>query len=394
MAAKKDYYDVLGVQKSASPDEVKKAYRKLAKKYHPDANPGNKDAEAKFKEINEAYEVLGDEQKRKTYDQFGHAAFGGAAGTSSGGFGGFSGGFGGVDVDDIFGDLFGNIFGGGSFSSSSKKNRPQRGDDIQVTVNLSFEEAVFGCSKEISYNTVESCSECKGTGAKPGTVAESCKNCGGSGQERFVQQTMFGSMTSVKTCHVCGGTGKTIKEPCTKCHGKGRVVNTKKIKVEIPKGINHGQSIRKSGLGSVGERGGQNGDLYITVNVMPHKHFVRHDNDIYLDVPINFVQATLGAEINIPTIDGEEAYNIKPGTQPDSTVVLKGKGVFNVKNPRLRGDQYVTFKVQIPTKITERQKELLREFDGEGEKIGKRTSEFTDKVKEKFEKFKRSFEDK
>lgn len=381
MAAKKDYYEVLGVDKGADDATLKKAYRKLAKKYHPDANPGNAEAEAKFKEIGEAYDVLSDAQKRKTYDQFGHAAFDG----TGGGGGAYGGGFNGMDMGDIFdsffgGGGFGDIFGGGG----RRRNGPKRGSDLQVNLHLSFEEAIFGCSKEITYTRNEDCPDCKGTGAKPGTHAETCSNCGGSGQERVNKQTVFGVMTTVTECHVCHGSGKVIKSPCDKCHGKGKMRTKKTITVDIPKGINHGQSIRKGGMGETGEKGGQAGDLLITMYVAPHKHFVRQNDDIYLDVPISIVQATLGAEIVIPTIDGDESYTVKPGTQPDTVVVLKNKGVFNVRNNAIRGNQVVTLKVQIPTKLNEKQKEILRSFAEEGGDSVKK-EKFFDKVKKAFE---------
>ncbi len=362
--AKRDYYEVLGVQKGADESEIKKAYRKLAKKYHPDANPGDKEAEEKFKEVGEAYEVLSDAQKRAAYDQYGHAAFEqGGMGGGAGGFGGFSGG---VDMGDIFesffgGSGFGDIFGGGG--SSRRRNGPVNGSDIQVSLTLSFEEAVFGCSKEISLNVTDTCDQCHGSGAKPGTSAETCTRCRGTGQERVVRQTPFGSMQSVTTCSVCGGKGKIIKEKCPKCGGQGRVRVQKTIKVDVPKGINHGQSIRKAGLGEAGVNGGQPGDLYIEIRVMPHKQFVRNGNDILLNVNLSMTQAALGANITIPTLEGEEVYGVKAGTQPESKVILRNKGVWNVRNNKERGNMILTFKVNIPTRLTEKQKELLRQFD-------------------------------
>lgn len=358
--AKKDFYDVLGVSKSASDAEIKKAYRKLAKQYHPDANPDNQEAEAKFKEISEAYEVLGDEQKRKTYDQFGHSAFDGAGG---GGFsGGFSGGFG-MDMGDIFesffggGGGFGDIFGGGR-----SRRGPSRGADLQYNLTIDFEEAVFGCQKEISFTADDKCDTCNGTGAKPGTFPETCSTCGGSGQQRVTQQTIFGAMQSVTQCKTCHGEGKVIKTPCPTCSGKGKVRKPKTVQVDIPKGINEGQSIRKVGMGAPGEKGGPNGDLLINISVRPHKIFKRKDNDIFVDIPISIVQATLGDEIKIPTLEGEENYNVKAGTQPETIVTLKNKGVFNVRNPKLRGDLIIKFKVVVPTNISSEQKDLLMQF--------------------------------
>lgn len=357
--AKRDYYEVLGVPKGASDADIKKAYRKLAKKYHPDANPNNAEAEAKFKEASEAYEVLSDGNKRQTYDQFGHSAFDGA-----GGAGGFSGGFSGMDMGDIFesffggGGGFGDIFGGGR----SRRRGPLRGADLQYNLTINFEEAVFGCQKEISFMADDKCDTCQGTGAKPGTHAETCRTCGGSGQERVIQQTIFGSMQTVTNCRTCGGDGKTIKEPCQTCGGKGKVRKNKTVQVDIPKGINEGQSIRKSGMGAPGEKGGSNGDLLINISVRPHKTFKRDGNDIFTEIPISIIQATLGDEIKIPTLEGEEPYIVKAGTQPETIVTLKNKGVFNVRNPKLRGDLIIKFKVVVPTKISDTQKDLLMQF--------------------------------
>ncbi len=381
MASKKDYYEVLGVDKNADEATIKKAYRKLAKKYHPDANQGSKEAEEKFKEVGEAYEVLSDPQKRKTYDQFGHAAFDGSAGG-----GGFSGGFGGMDMGDIFSDIFGGGFGGFSdiFGGGKRKNGPRRGSDLRVELHISFEEAVFGCSKEITYNKDESCPDCGGSGAKPGTHAETCTNCRGSGQERITKQSIFGVVTTLSECHVCHGSGKVIKTPCEKCKGAGKIRVKKTISVDIPKGINNGQSIRKSGMGQPGEKGGPNGDLLVTMYVAPHKHFIRDNDNILIDVPISIVQATLGGDIIIPTIDGEESYYVKPGTQPDTVVLLKNKGVFNVRNNDIRGNEIVTLKVQIPTKLNDKQKEILKAFaEAGGDNIKKEN--FFEKMKKRFE---------
>ncbi len=360
MASKRDYYEVLGVSKGASDAELKKAYRKMAKKYHPDANPDNKEAEAKFKEVNEAYEILSDPQKKAAYDQYGHAAFeqGGM------GSGGFSGGFSGMDMGDIFSDLFGNsgfgdIFGGGS---SSRRKGPQRGSDTQMNLTISFEESMFGCTKSINVPVSETCPECKGSGAKAGTSAETCPNCHGTGQERVTTRTMFGMAQTVRTCSHCGGEGKIIKEKCPHCGGRGNITSNKTVSVDIPKGIAHGQSIRKKGLGGAGVKGGANGDLFIQILVSPSKQFQRQGNDLYTEVPIDIVQATLGADITIPTIDGDETYTIKPGTQPGTKITLRGKGAYNVRNDKSRGNLIVTLKVVIPTDLKREQKELLQKF--------------------------------
>ena len=367
LAEKRDYYEVLGVKKDATEAELKKAFRKMAIKYHPDQNPGDKEAEAKFQEVNEAYEVLGDPQKRAQYDQFGHAAFeqGGGAG------GGFYGqGFDMGDIGDIFSSMFGGGFGGFGGGGSTRRNGPMRGSDINVKIQISFEEAVFGCKKEVSVGVMDECETCHGTGAKPGTHAESCPKCHGTGQERFVQQSMFGAVTSVRTCSQCHGTGKYFKDPCQTCHGTGRMRKTKKYEINIPKGIDNGQTIRLEGKGEIGANGGGYGDLLVTVFVQPHRVFVRQGYDIYCDVPITFVQAALGGEIVIKTIDGEQKYNVKPGTQPDTVITLKGVGVPNLRNPRVRGNQVVKLKVKIPTDMSKRQKDLLRQFyaDPEQEK--------------------------
>ena len=385
LATKRDYYEVLGVSKGASDDEIKKAYRKMAKKYHPDTNHGNKEAEEKFKEVSEAYEVLSDSTKRAQYDQFGHAAFeqgmGGGGGFYSSGFDFDMG-----DIGDIFGSMFG--FGGGS----SRRSGPRRGSDVNVNIQIAFEDAIFGTTKEISVSIYDECDTCHGTGAKPGTHAETCSKCNGTGQERFVQQSMFGAVTSVRTCSACHGTGKQIKEPCPTCKSAGKVRKNKKFEVNIPKGIDNGQTIRLAGKGEVGERGGAYGDLLVTVYIEPNRVFVRKGTNLYCDVPIDLVQAALGGEITIKTVDGEQKYTVKPGTQPETVITLRGAGVPNLRNPKVRGDLIVTLKVRIPTSLTERQKQLLQDFYGNSSYANsspsKNTEEekksFTDKVKDFF----------
>ncbi|MFV0314165.1 MAG: molecular chaperone DnaJ, partial [Anaerotignum sp.] len=306
MADKRDYYEILGASKGASEAELKKSYRKMAMKYHPDQNPDNKDAEAKFKEVNEAYEVLSDSEKRAQYDQFGHAAF------EQGGGGGYGQGFDMGDLGDIFGSMFG--FGGFGGGGGSRRNGPRRGNDVNVNIQLTFEEAAFGCTKEISIGILDECETCQGTGAKTGTHPESCPKCSGTGQERYVQQSMFGAVTSVRTCSQCHGTGKIVKDPCNTCKGAGKIRKTKKYEVNIPKGIDNGQTIRLANKGEVGDNGGGYGDLLVTVYVQPDRVFIRKGFDVYCDVPISFVQAALGGEIVIKTIDGEQKYSVKPGT--------------------------------------------------------------------------------
>ena len=373
--AKQDYYEALGAQKAADDAELKRAYRQMAKKYHPDANPGDKAAEEKFKEVNEAYSVLSDPQKRAAYDQYGHAAFDGS-GAGGGGFSGMNADF---DMGDIFGSVFGDFFGGGG--ARSQQTGPRRGADVQVNVQIEFEEAIFGTDKEISITINDHCEVCNGSGAKPGTVAESCRHCGGSGQERVQQQTMFGTMTSVRACSVCRGEGKIIKSPCDKCAGKGVVRKSKKIIVSVPKGIDNGQSIPFRGKGEAGEHGGAKGDLYVKVYVKPHKLFTRNRNNLYMDMNISFAQAALGDELTIPTVYGDEKYNLSAGTQTGATATLRGKGAPNVQNPRVVGDLQVNFTVTVPKSLNDRQKEALRAFavemgeaadDGDAPKEGKR----------------------
>ena len=355
--AKRDYYEVLGVSKTASDSEIKSAYRKLAKKYHPDMNPGDKEAEAKFKEASEAYAILSDADKRRQYDQFGHAAFDGGAGGGAGGFD-----FNGFDMGDIFGDIFGDFFGGGGRSRSAN-NGPMKGQNVRVSVHLTFEEACFGTEKEIELNIKEDCAKCHGTGAKPGTQPETCSKCGGKGQVVFTQQSLFGVVRNVQACPDCHGTGKIIKDRCPDCGGSGYISRRKKISVSIPAGIDNGQSIRIRDKGEPGINGGPRGDLLVQVIVGRHPIFQRQDYDIYSTAPITFAQAALGAEVRIKTIDGDVMYTVKPGTQTDTRVRLRGKGVPTTRNKQVRGDHYVTLVVQVPTKMNAEQKELLKAFD-------------------------------
>lgn len=376
MSDKRDYYEVLGVDKSASADEIKKAYRKLAMQYHPDRNPDNKEAEQKFKEVNEAYGVLSDEDKKAKYDQFGHGAFDGSAGYGQGGgFGGFD--FGGFDM----GDIFSSFFGGGSQRNQNRANAPVQGDDIGVRVVLSFEEAVFGCKKEIKFARVQKCDDCNGSGAEKGTKAETCTQCGGSGQIRVQQRTAFGMMQSAKTCPGCNGSGKIIKNPCNNCRGKGYVKVNKTLDVSIPAGIDDGQRIALRGQGNDGRNGGYAGDLVIQVNVRPHAIFERDGMDIYCEVPITFVEATLGATIKIPTLEGTMDYNIPEGTQTGTTFTIKGKGITGV-NSKSKGNLYVTVIIETPKNLNEEQKKALRSF-GEvcGEKNFTKKSSFFSKFK-------------
>ncbi|MCR5624196.1 MAG: molecular chaperone DnaJ [Lachnospiraceae bacterium] len=356
MADKRDYYEVLGVSKDASESEIKSAYRKLAKKYHPDMNPGDKEAEAKFKEASEAYAILSDEDKRHQYDQFGHAAFEGGAGG-----GGFD--FDSFDMGDIFGDLFGSFFGGGGGRSRSGGNGPMRGQNVRVSVRVTFEEACFGTDKEITVNLKEECKSCHGTGAKPGTSPVTCEKCGGKGQVVMTQQSLFGMVRNIQTCPDCHGTGKIIKERCPDCNGSGYTSSRKKISVTIPAGIDDGQSIRIRDKGEPGINGGPRGDLFVEVSVLRHPKFQRQGTDIYSTVPITFGQAALGGDIRIQTIDGEVIQKIKAGTQTDSRIRLRGKGVPSLRNSQLRGDHYVTLVVQVPTKMNADQKDKLIEFD-------------------------------
>lgn len=356
---KRDYYEVLGVDKNADDAALKKAYRALAKKYHPDMNPGDKEAEKKFKEASEAYAVLSDPEKRRQYDQFGHAAFDGGAG-GAGGFGGFD--FNGADFGDIFGDIFGDLFGGRRGSAGARSG-PMKGANLRTSVRITFEEAVFGTEKEIELTVKEECKTCHGTGAKPGTSPETCPKCGGKGQVVFTQQSFFGTVRNVQACPDCGGTGKIIKEKCTDCHGSGFVPMKKRFAVTIPAGIDSGQCKRLAGQGEPGINGGPRGDVLVEVIVGQHSIFQRQDTNIYSTVPVSFAVAALGGEVVIDTVDGKVIYDVKAGTQTDTRVRLKGKGVPSLRNKDLRGDHYVTLVVQTPEHLSAEAKELLRKFD-------------------------------
>ena len=395
--SKRDYYEVLGVSKDADDAAIKKAYRALAKKYHPDMNPGDAEAEKKFKEASEAYAVLSDAEKRRQYDQFGHAAFEGGAG-GAGGFGGFD--FNGADFGDIFGDIFGDLFGGGRRGGRAN-NGPMKGANIRKSIRITFEEAVFGCKKELEVILKDPCTTCGGTGAKPGTSPETCPKCGGKGQVVYTSQSFFGTVQNVQTCPNCGGSGKVIKEKCTSCSGTGYTSSKKKIEVTIPAGIDNGQSVRIREKGEPGTNGGPRGDLLVEVNVARHPIFQRQDMNIFSTAPITFAQAALGGDVKISTVDGDVLYTVKPGTQTDTKIRLKGKGVPSLRNSNVRGDHYVTLVVQTPTKLNEKAKEALRAFDeacgnrpaaeakaADGENTAeqpKKKKGFMDKVKEAFE---------
>ncbi len=394
MASKRDYYEVLGVDKNADDATLKKAYRQVAKKYHPDVNPGNEEAEMKFKEASEAYGVLSDADKRQQYDQFGHAAF--ENGGGGGGFnGGFGGGFEGFDFSDIFGDLF-----GGGRQRGRANNGPMQGSSIRASIRITFEEAMKGCEKELSVVIKDPCTTCNGTGAKPGTTPITCSKCGGKGQVVYTQQSFFGTVQNVQTCSDCRGTGKIIKEKCSDCAGTGYVANKKKIEVNIPAGIDNGQSIRIPGKGEPGINGGPRGDLLVEIIVSRHPLFVRQDSTIFTTVPITYAQAALGADIRVQTIDGDVIYTVKAGTKTDTKVRLKGKGVPHVRSKEVRGDHYITLVIQTPDRLSTEAKELLRRFDevtgnslhaadplkhAEAEKNAKAKKKgFMDKIKDNF----------
>ena len=377
---KRDYYEVLGVQKGASAEEIKKAYRKAAMKYHPDRNPGDKEAEAKFKEAGEAYEVLSDDSKRQRYDQFGFAgvdpSYGGGNGPYGAGFSGFG------DFGD-FGDIFSEFFGGGRSSRGNAQNAPRRGENIMARLELTFEEAAFGCEKEVATPRIENCAACNGSGSADGVI-ETCTQCGGRGQVRSVQNFMGMQMQSTTTCPTCNGRGKMVKNPCTVCKGKAKVRKTNRVKVKIPAGVDAGQSVRVRGEGSVGANGGVNGDLLVEIYIKRHPIFTREDTDVLCEVPISFTQAALGAEIEVPTIDGKVKYEIPEGTQTGREFVLRDKGIPEVGNSRRRGNHRFTVVVETPTRLTKEQKDLLRQLEGTMEETPKR-KKFIDTLKDFFD---------
>ena len=377
---KRDYYEVLGVSKDASAEDIKKAYRKTAMKYHPDRNPGNQEAEEKFKEAAEAYEVLSDSDKKARYDQFGFAGvdpnYGAGQGNPYGaGFGGFG------DFGDL-GDIFGSFFGGGA-SSGASRNAPRRGENVGARLDLTFEEAAFGCEKEVSAARIENCSACNGSGSADGVI-ETCSHCGGRGQVRTVQNFMGMQMQSTATCPQCNGRGKITKNPCNTCRGKGKVRRNHKVRVKVPAGVDAGQSVRVRNEGCVGYNGGPNGDLLVEISIKRHPIFARRGTEVLCEVPISFTQAALGAEIQIPTLDGQVSYDLPEGTQTGTTFTIAGKGIPEVNNPRRRGNQRFTVVVETPTKLTKEQKELLRQLDGTLEVTPKR-KKFFDTIKDLFD---------
>ena len=387
--SKKDYYEVLGVSRSATDDDIKKAYRKLARQYHPDVNKDNPDAAAKFKEINEANAVLSDSEKRKQYDQFGHSAFEGAGAGGAGGFD-FSGFGGGGGMDDIFDMFFGGGRSGGFGGGSSNRSAAQeRGADLRLDMQITFEEAAFGVEKEVKIKRNEACDICHGSGAMSGSKVETCSECGGTGQVKVMQNTMFGRMVNVRPCPKCNGEGKIIKDPCKKCSGTGRDRKTATIKVRVPAGVDEGTRLRVSGAGDAGVRGNASGDLYVYLSIKQHKLFSREGQTVICEVPISIVQATLGAEIEVPTLDGKTIFKVPEGTQPNTVFRLKGKGI-----PRLqgtsggaRGDQMVKVKIVVPRNLTDKQKELLRNFaDVTGDNINPEEKGFAKILKNLFNK--------
>ena len=383
MADKRDYYEVLGVQKGASEDELKKAYRKKAKLYHPDLHPGDAEAEKNFKEVNEAYEVLSDSDKRARYDQFGHAGVDPNFGAGSNPYGSnpFGGGFGG-DFEFDLGDIFGSMFGGGSRRNS---NAPRRGSDVESRVVISFEEAAKGCKKTIKITRITNCDDCSGTGAEKGTSPITCSACRGSGRVTVQQRTPFGVVQTQRTCDRCGGQGKTIEHPCKTCQGKGKIRKTTDKEIEIPAGIDNGQAFSITGGGNVGINGGPSGDLVIEVAIRPHEFFTRKGFDVYCEIPVTYAQATLGGEIVVPTLDGKVRFNIHEGTQPGEKFKLRDKGIKRL-NYSGKGDQYVIISVEVPKNLNKKQKELLKAFEeATDDKNYNKKKSFFDKVKDMFD---------
>lgn len=389
MAEKRDYYEVLGIPKTATEAEIKKAFRTTAKKYHPDMHPGDKECEEKFKEAQEAYAVLSDPDKRRQYDQFGHAAFDGSAGGGAGGFD-----FSGMDMGDIFGDIFGDFFGGGSRRSSN--NGPQKGANVRLSVRITFEEAIFGCAKELEFSYKEECKTCHGTGAKPGTSPETCSKCGGKGKVVYSQQSLFGMMQNVQTCPDCQGTGKVVKEKCPDCRGNGYAAKRIRKTVDIPAGIDNGQCVRVRDYGEPGKNGGPRGDLLVEVIVSRNPAFERRDMDIFSNASISFGIAALGGDVRIKTVDGDIIYTVAPGTQTGTRIRLKGKGVPSIRNKAVRGDHYVTLIVNTPSGLSKEAKEVLRKFDeltgGSLTKEGGASTAGKEKKKGFMDKFKETFE--
>lgn len=378
MADKRDYYEVMGLHKGAGDDEIKKSYRKLAKGCHPDLNPGNKEAEAKFKELNEAYEVLSDKDKKARYDQFGHAGVDPNFGGGAGGGNPFQGG--GFDFTDIFDSFF-----GGGFGRKANPNAPRRGTDCEASVVISFEEAAKGAKKNISYAQIEGCTDCGGTGAEKGTQPKSCPNCGGTGQVRINQRTPFGVVQSSQACDKCRGSGHIIEKPCHTCDGKGRVRRQKTLEINIPAGIDDDQVLNVAGKGNAGSNGGPGGDLHVFVTVRPHAIFQRRGNDVWCELPLTFAQAALGAEVVVPTLDGKVSYQVHEGTQPGDVFKLKSKGIQSLHG-RGKGDQYVQVSVEVPKNLSKKQKELLKEFESTGDdKNYQKQKSFFGKIKELFE---------
>lgn len=387
MADERDYYEVLGVQKGASDDEIKKAFKKLARQYHPDLHPDDKECEDKFKELNKAYEILSDSEKKQKYDQFGHAGV-----DPSYGGGGFSGGFNGGgfgDVGDIFEDLFGGVFGGGSRRSArSNVNAPRKGADITANINISFMEATTGVKQDIKVTHMKKCSECGGTGAEKGTSPQVCPDCHGTGTVNVAQRTPFGTISTSRSCSKCGGKGNVINSPCKKCRGTSRVRTEKSINVDIPAGIDDGQILRVGGQGDNGLNGGPSGDLHVVISVRPHPIFTRDGFDVHCEIPITYAQAVLGDEITVPTIDGKVKYNISEGTQTGTVFRLKGKGIKKIRRSD-RGDQYVKISIEVPKNLSKKQKESLKDYetamgDSDNETHYAKRQSFFDKLKEKF----------